>query len=68
MTIYSFLPYSRTPSFLSASKSYGNVKNHLVVFSPKFRIIIGFSVTYFTGHYPKSRISGKSIIALFPIA
>jgi len=60
MTIYSFLPYSKTPSLLSASKPKGNFKNHLVVFSPKFLIITGFSVVYLTGQLPKSRESGKS--------
>lgn len=60
ITIYSFLPYSKTPSFLSASNPNGNFKNHFVVFSPKFLIITGFSVVYLTGQFPKSNESGKS--------
>jgi len=31
-------------------------------------MITGFSVLNFTGHGPKSSTSGKSIIALFPMA
>lgn len=68
ITIYSFLPYSNTPSFLSASNPAGNYNNHLLVFSPRFLIITGFSVTYLTGAFSKSKLSGKSIIALLPTA
>lgn len=42
--IYSFFYYSKTPSFLLASKLGGSYKNHFDVFSPIFLIITGFSV------------------------
>lgn len=62
------MPGYKTPSFWFEENPFGSYKFHFVVFSPKFLIMTGFSDENFTGQAPKSRISGKSIIALFPTA